>query len=124
MTADKDGEPSVDGPALWELPADAHAAPAASLGEVRHNIDRIDRAIIALLAERLRFTRAAARFKANPHEVAAPARVEDVIRGIKALAAEHGLPAEIAEAAYRPLVAAYIDDQQRLFARITAKPKT
>jgi isochorismate pyruvate lyase len=119
---DKDGEPSTTGPALWDLPADANAAPVADLAEVRANIDRIDQAIIALLAERLRYTRAAARFKANPHEVAAPARVEDVIGRIRALAAVHGLPPEIAEAAYRPLVAGFIEDQQHLFAAISAKP--
>jgi isochorismate pyruvate lyase len=112
------GEPDPSGPALWDLPDDAKAAPVASLAEVRANIDRIDRAVIALLSERLGYTRAAARFKANPQEVAAPARVEEVIAKVRALAAEHGLPPEIAEAAYRPLVAAYIADQQRLFERI------
>ena len=122
MTDRKDGEPSTSGPALWDLPADANAAPVGSLGEIRDNIDRIDQAIVALLAERLRYTRAAARFKANPHEVAAPARVEEVIAKIRALAAESGLPPEIAEAAYRPLVAGYIADQQRLFERISATP--
>jgi isochorismate pyruvate lyase len=108
---------------LWDLPADAGAAPVASLAEVRDNIDRIDRAVIALLAERLAYTRAAARFKAKPQEVAAPARVEEVIAKIRALAEAHGLPPEIAEAAYRPLVAGYIADQQRLFARISATPR-
>ena len=89
----------------------------------RDNIDRIDREIVRLLAERLGYTRAAARFKADPREVAAPARVEEVIARVRALAAEHGLPPEIAEAAYRPLVAAYVADQQRLFARIGGKPR-
>lgn len=118
------GEPDPSGPALWDLPADAKAAPAASLAEVRDNIDRIDRAVIALFAERLRYTRAAARFKASSAEVAAPARVEEVIAGVRALAAECGLPPEIAEAAYRPLVAACIADQQRLFARIAGRRGT
>jgi isochorismate pyruvate lyase len=122
MTRSKDGEPRIDAPALWNLPADERAAPDATLGEVRDNIDRIDRALVALMAERLRHTRAAARFKAKPQEVAAPARVEEVIAKIRALAEAHGLPPEIAEAAYRPLVAGYIADQQRLFARISAPP--
>ena len=34
-----------------------------------------------------------------------------------------GLPPDIAEAAFRPLVAAYIADQQRLFEAISAKPR-
>ena len=117
------GEPDPTGPALWDLPADANAAPVASLAEVRRNIDRIDRAIIGLLAERLGYTRAAARYKADAGEVAAPARVEEVIVKVRALAAERGLPPEVAEAAYRPLVAAYIADQRRLFARISGKRK-
>jgi isochorismate pyruvate lyase len=115
------GEPSTTGRALWNLPAGANAAPVADLGEVRANIDRIDEAIVALMAERLRYTRAAARFKANPREVAAPARVEDVIGKVRALAAASGLPPDIAEAAYRPLVAGYIADQQRVFAEISQR---
>jgi isochorismate pyruvate lyase len=117
-------EPSTTGPALWDLPPGTNAAPTADLGEVRVNIDRIDQAIVALMAERLRYTRAAARFKANPHEVAAPARVEEVIAKVRALAVDSGLPPEIAEAAYRPLVAGYIADQQRLFAAISTKKQT
>ena len=117
----RDGEPDPHAPPLWELPADVHAAPVCDLAEVRANIDRIDEAIVALMAERLRYTRAAARFKVDPREVAAPARVEDVIGKVRALATASGLPPDIAEAAYRPLVAAYIADQQRLFAEISQR---
>ncbi len=45
-----------------------------SLDEVRDNIDRLDRAIIALMAERGRFVQQAARFKVSRSDVEAPKR--------------------------------------------------
>jgi hypothetical protein len=45
---------------------------ARSLNEVRENIDRLDRAIIRLMAERGGFVEQAARFKTTRAEVEAP----------------------------------------------------
>ena len=114
----KSGEPAVDRPALWRH---ERATDAASLAEIRAAIDAVDREIVRLLAERLRHTRDAARFKADEGEVAAPKRVEEVVAKVKALAAERGLPTEIIEPVYRALIAASIEDQRRLFRRI-ARP--
>ena len=49
-------------------------AECASLDEVRAEIDRIDRAIVALIGERAGYVHAAARFKASEAAVAAPER--------------------------------------------------
>ena len=114
----KSGEPAVDRPALWQH---EETTGAASLGEIRTAIDAVDREIVRLLAERLRHTRDAARFKADEGEVAAPKRVDEVIAKVKELAAERGVPAEIVEPVYRALIAASIEDQRRLFRRI-ARP--
>jgi isochorismate pyruvate lyase len=113
-------EPPPDRPALWQHEA---ATGAATLAEIRAAIDALDREIVRLLAERLRWTRDAARFKADEAEVAAPARVEEVVARVMALAAERGLPAEIVEPVYRALIAASIEDQRRLFRRIAGPPK-
>jgi isochorismate pyruvate lyase len=79
----------------------------ASLADVRQQIDRLDRAIVALLAERGRYVLAAARYKRTPAEVHAPARVEQVIAHVRRLAEEAGTSPAVVEHGYRALIAAY-----------------
>jgi isochorismate pyruvate lyase len=86
-----------------------------SLDEVRENIDRLDRAIIRLMAERGQFVEQAARFKTSTADVEAPKRVEQVIAKVRALAEESGLPPQVAEAAYRAMIAAFIKVEQTVF---------
>ena len=63
----------------------SNAVNCASIEEVRSNIDRIDRQIVALLAERGIFVKQAARFKKTTDDVKAPQRVEQVIAKVTAL---------------------------------------
>ena len=84
-----------------------------SLEEVRSNIDRLDRAIIPLLAERGAYVLQAARFKPDAADVPAPARVEDVIRNALKLAREHGAMPDVVEKTYRAMIAAFIAAEQR-----------
>ena len=49
--------------------------PCESLDEVRINIDRLDKLIVPLLAEREHYVRQAARFKKSADAVVVPARV-------------------------------------------------
>lgn len=88
---------------------------AQSLDEVRANIDRLDREIIRLMAERGAFVRRAARFKTSRADVEAPERVERVIAGVRALAADAGLEPQVAEAAYRAMIAAFIEVEHSAF---------
>jgi isochorismate pyruvate lyase len=111
-------EPATDAPARWQR---GETTGAATLAEIRAGIDRVDGEIVALLAERLRWTRDAARFKADEGEVAAPARAEAVVRRVAALGAARGVPAEIVEPVYRALVAASIEDQRKIFRRIARR---
>lgn len=48
--------------------------------------------------------------------VAAPHRVEEVIGNVRTLATRMGLAPRIAEAAYRPMIAAFIDVEHEAFA--------
>jgi len=80
-----------------------------SLDEVRENIDRLDKAIIRLIAERSGFVVQAARFKATRADVEAPKRVEQVVAKVRTLATEAGLAPEVAEAAYRAMIMAFIE---------------
>lgn len=83
-------------------------AECKSLEDVRTNIDRLDRAIIPLLAERGAYVLQAARFKPDVADVPAPARVEEVIRNVSKLAREYGALPEVVEKTYRAMIAAFI----------------
>lgn len=80
-----------------------------SLGEVRDNIDRVDREIVTLLAERGTFVAQAASFKATVAEVKAPDRVEQVIAKVGLLAQEQGANPRVVESVYRAMIAAFIE---------------
>lgn len=90
-----------------------------SLGEIRAEIDRLDDAIVALMAERAMYVKDAARFKRDAYQVSAPARQAEVYAKVRALADRHNrgfenLP-DVVEAAYRAMVAAFIANEQSYF---------
>lgn len=89
-----------------------------SMADVRRNVDRLDREIVALLAERSRYVAQAARIKDDIETVRLPDRIEQVIDNVKRLAGEADLEPAIAEAAYRPMVDAYIAFERREFIRL------
>ena len=84
-----------------------------SLAQVRAEIDRLDRDIVALLAERGRYVLAAAPFKRSADEVRAPQRVEQVVAKVRQLAAEQGGMPDVVERVYRELINAYTDAEHR-----------
>jgi isochorismate pyruvate lyase len=98
-----------DARAYWGTPSVDGGKCCQSLSEVRVNIDRIDREIIALMAERGRYVAEAGRFKANPAAVSDPARVEAIIAKVRGIAREDGLAEDVAERAYRAMIAAFED---------------
>ncbi|CAA2105314.1 chorismate mutase [Variovorax paradoxus] len=106
-------EPETHGAPLRRFTDPAYVPLCANLGEVRENIDRLDREIVALLAERGRYVKDAARFKADAFQVSAPQRQQEVIDKVKALAGEKGAYPEVVEAAYRALIAGFIAREQQ-----------
>jgi len=96
-------------PAYWGSPSVDGGKCCASLADVRDNIDRIDREIVALMAERGQYVAEAGRFKADPTAVSAPVRVEAIIAKVKALARADGLAESVAERSYRAMIAAFED---------------
>ena len=116
-------EPAQTGTkAFWGKPQAAGGTCCNTLGEVRTNIDRIDRQIVALIGERGSYVREAARFKANPAAVEDKARVEQIIARLRTLAVEDKAPPDVVEATYRALIAAYTDEERKVSAAGTAKP--
>jgi isochorismate pyruvate lyase len=114
--------PSTDTKAFWGTPQAAGGACCQTLGEVRANIDRIDRQIVALIGERGGYVREAARFKANPAAVEDKARVEQIIARLRALAVDDKAPPDVVESTYRALIAAYTDEERKVSAENGAKP--
>jgi isochorismate pyruvate lyase len=80
-----------------------------SLDEVRTNIDRIDRQIVSLLAERGGYVRQAAGFKQSMADVQAPRRVEQVVTRVRDLAREQGVDPDLVEQVYRTMIAHFIE---------------
>ena len=74
------------------------------MGEVRDGVDRLDRALVALIKERAGYMEAAARIKPHRGVVRDEDRIEDVVAKVKAAAREAGLSEVLAEAVWRELV--------------------
>jgi isochorismate pyruvate lyase len=81
----------------------------STLAEVRRAIDEIDTGIVSLLARREVQVRRAATLKTDEDGVRAPARVEQVVAKVRALAAESGASPEVVERVYRAMIGAFID---------------
>lgn len=75
-----------------------------SMKDVRREIDRVDSALVDLLAERWRYVDRAWTFKRAPEQASVPWRNSDVIKKIKSRAEQQGMPPEMAEALWRLII--------------------
>ena len=103
------GQTDATHPAYWGKPSVDGGKCCASLAQERTNIDRLDREIIAAMAERGKYVAEAGRFKQNPAAVSAPARVEAIIARVRKMAGADGLSPEVADKTYRAMIAAFED---------------
>ena len=78
------------------------------MAEVRAEIDALDRAIVALLADRLHYIDEAARIKQSREQVRDDARIADVIGKVTAEAQRLGADSNVVTAVYRSLIEASI----------------
>lgn len=85
---------------------DQTLAPEAcsTMAEVRAGVDALDRELVALLARRFGYMRAAARIKPGRNAVRDEARKAEVIANAVAEAGAHDLPAEVIGAMWESLV--------------------
>lgn len=79
-----------------------------NMDQVRENIDRLDREIVPLLAERSRYVDQAARLKSTKAAVVDTDRIEAIILKVRHLAIEEGMSPDLVENIYRSMIAAYI----------------
>lgn len=93
----------------------------ADMAEVRAEIDALDRAIVALLADRLHYIDEAARLKQSRDQIRDEARIADVLAKVQAEAERLGADPKVIAAAYRVLVEASIAHEFEVFDAL--KPK-
>jgi isochorismate pyruvate lyase len=80
-------------------------AACVDMADLRAQIDRLDRVLVGLLAERQGYIERAAQIKQDRGAVHDDARVEDVVTKVLAEARRVGLSAAIAEPVWRTLIA-------------------
>ena len=78
-------------------------------------MDALDRDMIALIAKRVAYVRAAAKFKTSADAVAAPERVQAVLSTRRVWAEEAGLDGAAIESLYRDLVAYCISEEKKFW---------
>jgi isochorismate pyruvate lyase len=86
-----------------------------NMEQVRAEIDRLDAAILDLVAERFGYVDRAWQLKKTKEEATVPWRIQQVIDRVRARASEKGLPPELAEAMWRQMIGWFIQyEEQKL----------
>jgi isochorismate pyruvate lyase len=86
-----------------------------SLQDIRTQIDRLDRQIVALLGQRLEYVHAAAAFKTSETTVRAPDRVASMLDDRRRWAIEDGLEAEAISRLYEGLIEYFTNHEMQVW---------
>ncbi len=92
------------------------------MADVRYEIDRLDRILVQLLAERQTYIEAAGRIKRERGTVRDEARIEDVVAKVLASARREGLSPDIAEPVWRLLIDRCIAHEFLIFDGLNTRP--
>ena len=95
-------------------------AECRTMEDVRREIDRLDRDLVRLLAERQTYIEQAGHIKGERTAVRDPARIEDVVAKVLAEAEREGLSPAIAEPLWRLLIEKSIEHEFDVFDAKTA----
>ncbi len=87
------------------------------MSDVRDEIDRIDAALVDLIAERFSYVYRAWQFKKNPGDAHVPWRIQQVIDKVKVRASEKGLPPELTEALWRQMIGWFVQYEEEKLRR-------
>ena len=87
------------------------------MGEVRSEIDRIDLALVDLIADRFSYVDRAWQLKSSPGEAYVPWRIQQVIDRVKGRAKERGLPPELTEALWRQMIGWFVQYEEEKLRR-------
>jgi len=91
-------------PAPWPDLQGTPAADCTTMTDIRCEIDRLDRALVRLLAERLTYIARAGHIKTERAKVRDEDRIADVLTKVKAACETEGFPYQIAEPVWRRLM--------------------
>ena len=83
-----------------------------NMDEVRKEIDRLDKQLVALIAERFQYVDRAWQLKNNPDEATVPWRIQQVIERVRAHAEEHNVPPALTEALWRQMIGWFIQYEE------------
>ncbi len=83
-----------------------------SMDHVRAEIDRIDNALVDLVAERFTYVDRAWKLKDSPDQAVVPWRIQQVVDKVKARAGDRGLPPELAESIWRQMIGWFIQYEE------------
>lgn len=95
----------------------------ADMTEVRAEIDRIDAALVDLIAQRFGYVERAWQLKKDPSEASVPWRIQQVIDKVKVQARERGLPAEMIEmvgAQWRNMIGWFVQYEEEKLRKLEA----
>jgi len=84
----------------------------ASMDDVRVEIDRIDEALVELMAERFTYVDRAWQLKNSPDEAVVPWRIQQVVDRVREQAEQKGLPPELAESLWRQMIGWFIQYEE------------
>jgi isochorismate pyruvate lyase len=84
-----------------------------SMVDIRAEIDRLDRQVVALLGQRFAYVKAASKFKTSETTIRAPERLQAMLQQRRVWAEEEGLDADVIEKMYQDLVNHFIDEEMK-----------
>ncbi len=95
----------------------------ANLTEVRAEIDRVDRALVERIAERMGYVERAWQLKLKDKaEANVPWRNQQVVDKVRAIAVEKGVPPDLVEALWRQMIGWFIQyEEEKLRDQIEQK---
>ncbi len=102
-------------PAPWPDLQGVAAADCTAMTDVRREIDRLDRALVRLLAERLTYIERAGHIKQDRATVRDEARINDVLAKVEASCRREDFPFAIAEPVWRRLMDGCIAHEFEVF---------
>ena len=104
--------------------APRRAQDCKSMDEVRVEIDRVDDALVDLVAERFTYVERAWQLKKDPSEATVPWRIQQVIDKVRRRAKEKGLPPDMAAALWQHMIGWFIQyEEEKLRHRIEGQPR-
>jgi len=98
------------------------AEDCTEMSHVRAEIDRLDEALVDLIAERFTYVDRAWQLKnGGPEGALVPWRIQQVVDKVRARAGDKGLPPELAEALWRQMIGWFVQyEEERLAAQSSA----